>query len=232
MDLINQNFVFKKVNMNINLNSNIIFDQEREHEIYFSSHNKIINYDFKTGSILDKMMVGQGKIIKMIKIKNIFYCLLSSNQFHSLDISTHQITKSFLQYTNNTENTKIINFIYSKLLNVIIMLTNTNKILYLNTNTFTIDREIEIKEEEIKNTNKNTSLFLEINKEGKMAIFSLKNKLFILNLINTEYISIDFTKTITRGIFLDEDNIVIGDYAGKMHFISNPNKKVYMFINH
>ena len=56
-------------------------------------------------------------------------------------------------------------------------------------------------------------------------MFAFKNKLILHNLISNESKAIEFQKLLSAGIFLGEDKVVLGDFNGKLHFISNLKEK-------
>jgi hypothetical protein len=196
-----KNLKLQKVNLALNTRAKVIYSEENDTECYYAAANKIINLDYKSNTVLDKFKIGKKNIHKFNIFENSIYAL-SDGEFHEFNMKTRKITKSF-------KHEKIIqNFIFSKVLNSFLLITDSEILI--------VDRNFTILKQ--KNLSHNLSIIVSINNEGNKLLLTEKNNLLILNLLTFDVKIMNFVKNITAAIYAGSD-IVIGDAAGKMHFI-------------
>jgi WD40 repeat protein len=213
-----KDFTFKKNNLNISQYTKVIFNEDSENEVFYSNGLKLMEYDYSSSTLVDKFSFNNKKIHKFIKIENYFYVLCSDGTIFEYDINDKKITKTFI----NEE--KVLNFIFSKFLNALITINDKNKISILNRDTFIITKQKEVSADAKLGTFTYSSI-LETDADGRFLITNLKSKLYFVNLLNLDIVCTDFVKPVSTGIFLNDGTYVVGDNAGKLHFITTSEDK-------
>lgn len=228
---------FKKINENINLKVKPIFDEKEPNIIYYASNNMIISYDIKTSFIVERLRISNSKIRSFSIRENNIFALDNDGEFTKFCLREKQVTKflklskilkgKITQNENSSENI-LTYFKFSKYLNSFLLINEDLKMLKIN---FELDDEVIIEDlydnlennfkENFSKMKNKVIKFFDIDTQGKFITFSMNNKLFCVNLFGNNVNVINFMKPISTGIFLEDTKIVVGDNAGKIHFITN-----------
>jgi hypothetical protein len=241
MEMINKDTRLKKIRSTINHNLKVTYDQSEKDEAIFASDTHLYRYNYQTGFVTEKCKISESKILKFFLLdtltgKSVFF-LNKENYFIEFDWVKKQEVRRIKLINENKENNKsqsdkayFNNFVYSSFFESFIILSHTGEILYLkNKGDFKIDKRIHLIEENKGQSNSQTFIpFFKINSEGKILLLSYKTKLILHNLITSDSKTIEFQKPLSSGIFLNEDRAVVGDFSGKLHFISNLREKKHL----
>jgi hypothetical protein len=252
-DLNNSTFLYKKINFTPSSKMGVIFSSSSEKkEVYFTSGGKIIGYNFENGLIFDKISFHNNtdklfpsKIKKLKQIGNFFYFLDNNNCFFEYDPKTKLITSSIK--LSDIESRNFTNFTFSGYFYSFYFIDNDYNITQVklddksefdnnSTHRFKIIKnnftpyKIDVV---VKNKNKNIpSPIFDINEDGNVLIYSIKNKLILQNLTNDTKREIEFQKFLSCGLFLSNEGVAVGDYGGKIHILSKLNEKnVFKLFN-
>lgn len=224
-------YTFKKINENINLKCKVVFSAIDKNRAYYASNNMIISYDVSTSFIVERYRVSNLKVRNFIIIDKYIFVIDNGNEFIKYDLEKKQIEKSLNLCSpgNIPKDGKISFFKYSKYLNSFLFLSDNLELIQvdfeLSEDYLNIKKLDELMEENFKKrlekyTSNNKIRFMDVDENGKTLIFSINKNACVVNLLNSKISIIDFQKPISAGLFLDDSKFVLGDIAGKIHFIS------------
>jgi hypothetical protein len=216
-NLVKDNFSFKKISQNININSVCHFTNNNE--ICYSSAGNIISYNLDTNMKTDIFRISHTSITFFKIIKENFFCLTKDNKIIKYDLKERTAHMLYLK-----KDTQVINFSFSHFAHSLILLTAEGDIIYVSIETFKEMKSFQI----LKNQNQNKifSNFFEISPSGKSLITNNKNTLLIVNLLNHEVNEQKLNKSLNCAVMIDDNNLIVGDWAGKIHIINIEKNKV------
>lgn len=211
---------FPSINNSIQLNKN--------NNLFYTSGNKLISYDLIKGTKLFRVNLNGVRIISFLlqrESDDKVYALDSNNLFFEYDLSTKTSTSS-IQLKHNYSMIRYANgkyFLYGKDMFIAMAeIVPSDK----GTQIKLIDEyKITIEESQYNKSKPSEHLipkFFDVRNE--YVILSKSNILVVLNTISKKVKQIEFQKKITSGCFVRDDQLVLGDIGGKMHFISEFNQ--------
>ena len=219
------------------------FNIFNSNQIYFSSGNKLVLYDFIENKKIFRINVRGKTIISFTQCLNdndSIYILDLENVIYKFKISSKEVECEY-QLNKNRKYTefKVINDKYfyflsqndSYLTKIELSLNENGEYIFnLNTeykiNEITQQKLISLKEKETNNQIIYKKKNLCINEDTLLCSYG--NLLLIHNLISKSTTQIQFQKTITKISFINEDSVCLGDISGKIHFITNFTDKNYI----
>ena len=197
------------------------FNYFNTNQIYFTSGNKLILYDFIEEKKIFRINTRGKKIIKITQSlfdNDIIYILDIENVFYQFKISTKEILNEFelnkkKLYFNFqlSRDEKYFYFISSDLQLIQIEKIFDKKFLFKKIKEIYLLNENELKKYH-EDKCKNFTLDLENN---SFILCSINNDLILYDMIKNEVKKFNFQKKIT-----------IGDFAGKIHIIDEDRKSV------
>lgn len=246
MEMINKDTRLKKIRSTINCNLKVTFNQGEKDEAIFASDTHLYKYNYQTGFVIEKCKISDSKILNFVlldtSIRRSVFFLNKENYFVEFDWVKKQEVRKIKLINENIGNNNDIsqpqsqkayfnNFVYSIFFDCFIILSHTGEILYLKYQgeNFKTEKRIHLIEETKGQSYSDIFIpFFEINSEGKILLLSYKTKLILHNLLTSDSKTIEFQKPLSSGIFLNEDRAVVGDFSGKIHFISNLREKKHL----
>lgn len=208
------------------------FQFNQNHHLYYTSGNKLISFDIIKGFKIFRLNLNGVRIISFILSKDNngkIYCLDSNNLFFEYDFLSKAITSS-IQLKHNYSMICYSNgkyYLYGK--NMLIAITEvvpsekgTIIALIDECNISFEERQAKPKEKDNFNAQESVPKLFDVRNE--YVIISNSNILLVLNTISKKTKQIAFQRKITCGCFISNDQLVIGDIGGKMHFISEFNQ--------
>ena len=222
------------------------FNIFNSNQIYFSSGNKLVLYDFIENKKIFRINVRGKTIISFtqnINDNDSIYILDIENIIYKFKISNKEVECEYqLNKNRKYSEFKLINNKYFYFLSEndsyltkleITLLENGKNHFILNTEyqineISTQNNLISLKEKEKekilqKNTKKKN---LQIKEDT--LLYSNGNLLIIHNLISKTTNQIEFQKPITKIIYINEDSVCLSDISGKIYFITNFTEKNYI----
>lgn len=229
-------FVFKKINFHPTTSHGIFFgpnDRNADKTVYYTSGNKILGWSYETGLIFDKIPIESKKIRKVYENEGSLFILDVESNFYQFDFKTKQILARLKLNEGHESSTSIVNFAYSKTLNKFYFIDNQSNLIVVILRgthpncTMEINSKSKLNSE--NNSKLNTSIMV-LNDDNKILMLATGRKLFLYNLTNDQQREIEFQKAISCAIFANENKIILGDYGGKIHTITNFNNRNVNFL--
>jgi len=225
-------YTFKKINENISLKCKIIFSDKDKNMVFYASNNMIISYSLSTSFIIERFRISNNKIRNFFIFDNLIFALDNNNEFLRYDMDRKQIDKSInlSKFITIPKDKNFTFFKFSKYLNSFLFMTESFDLIKID---YDLNEEgsfsknlYDTLEEEFRkkfefNTNNKKVRFMDTDKIGKTLIFSINKNVYVMNLFNSQISIIEFQKPISAGLFLEDTKFVVGDIAGKIHFVSN-----------
>ena len=215
------------------------FNYFNSNQIYFTSGNKLILYDFIEEKKIFRINTRGKKIIKITQSlidNDLIYILDIENVFYQFKISTKEILNEFelnkkKLYFNFqlSRDEKYFYFISSDLQLIQIEKIFDKKFIFKKIKEIYLLNENELKKYH-EDKCKNFTLDLENN---SFILCSINNDLILYDMIKNEVKKFNFQKKITSiNIANNNNTITIGDFAGKIHIIDDINNDMNISTKH
>ena len=222
------------------------FNIFNSNQIYFSSGNKLVLYDFIENKKIFRINVRGKTIISFtqnINDNDSIYILDIDNIIYKFKISNKEVECEYqLNKNRKYSEFKLINNKYfyflsendSYLTKLEITLLENGKNNFIQNSEYQIN-EISTQNNLISLKEKEKEKILQKNTKKKnlqikedTLLYSNGNLLIIHNLISKTTNQIEFQKPITKIIYINEDSVCLSDISGKIYFITNFTEKNYI----
>ena len=222
------------------------FNIFNSNQIYFSSGNKLVLYDFIENKKIFRINVRGKTIISFtqnINDNDSIYILDIDNIIYKFKISNKEVECEYqLNKNRKYSEFKLINnkdFYFlsendSYLTKLEITLLENGKNNFIQNSEYQIN-EISTQNNLISLKEKEKEKILQKNTKKKnlqikedTLLYSNGNLLIIHNLISKTTNQIEFQKPITKIIYINEDSVCLSDISGKIYFITNFTEKNYI----
>ena len=222
------------------------FNIFNSNQIYFSSGNKLVLYDFIENKKIFRINVRGKTIISFtqnINDNDSIYILDIENIIYKFKISNKEVECEYqLNKNRKYSEFKLINNKYFYFLSEndsyltkleITLLENGKNHFILNTEyqineISTQNNLISLKEKEKEKILQKKTKKKNLQIKEDTLLYSNGNLLIIHNLISKTTNQIEFQKPITKIIYINEDSVCLSDISGKIYFITNFTEKNYI----
>ena len=222
------------------------FNIFNSNQIYFSSGNKLVLYDFIENKKIFRINVRGKTIISFtqnINDNDSIYILDIDNIIYKFKISNKEVECEYqLNKNRKYSEFKLINNKYFYFLSEndsyltkleITLLENGKNHFILNTEyqineISTQNNLISLKEKEKEKILQKKTKKKNLQIKEDTLLYSNGNLLIIHNLISKTTNQIEFQKPITKIIYINEDSVCLSDISGKIYFITNFTEKNYI----